>query len=123
MLYSTSPHARRLTDQMLTGDAFDVDIKLDMDSRNRNAEILNVYLKTMGLKLTFKRVKKNLEPGMLIEPMYFYDDPHRLEQGFIFMNKDERIDMEAEIERLLKEKNDPKPAMLIYPMEFTRDTK
>ena len=31
------------------------------------------------------------------------------------------IDMEAEIERLLREKNGPKHGMFIYPMEFTRD--
>ena len=34
MLYSTSPHARRLTEEMLTGDAFNIDVKLDMDSKN-----------------------------------------------------------------------------------------
>lgn len=60
MLYSTSPNARRLTDRLLTDDAFDIDIKLDTNSRNRNVEILNVYLKTMGLRLVF--TKKKIEP-------------------------------------------------------------
>lgn len=120
MLYSTSPHARRLTEEMLTGDAFNIDVKLDMESKNRNVEILNVYLKTMGLKLSFERKPKALERGMLIEPMYFYDDPHRLVEALIPLNREEKFDMEAEIARLLREKNNGNFAMEVYPMEFTR---
>lgn len=123
MLYSTSPHARRLTEEMLTGDAFNIDVKLDMESKNRNVEILNVYLKTMGLKLSFSRTPKKLEPAMLIEPMYFYDDPHRLVEALIPLNREEKFNMEAEVARLLKEKNDGTWAMDIYPMEFTRLSK
>ena len=119
MLYSTSPHARRLTEEMLTGDAFDVDIKLDDNSKNRNVEILNVYLKTMGLKLTFNRHPKKLEHPMLIEPMYFHDNPNALVEPMIFLNKDEKFDLEQEVKRLIKER-DFKWPMEIYPMEFTR---
>lgn len=118
MLYSTSPHARRLTQEMLTGDAFDINVKLDFDSKNRNVEILNVYLKTMGLKLSFKRTPKKIEPPMLFEPMVFYDDPHRLEEPMIFLNKEEKFNLQAEVARLLKDKNNPW-AMDTYPMEFT----
>ncbi len=120
MLYSTSPHARRLTQEMLTGDAFNIDVKLDMDSKNRNVEILNVYLKTMGLKLTFTKNPKKFEQPMLIEPMYFYDDSNKLIEGLIPLNKEEKFDMEAEVIRLLKEKNDGVWGMEIYPIEFTR---
>lgn len=71
MLYSTSPHARRLTSEMLTGDPFNIDVKLDMKSKNRNVEILNVYLKTMGLKLEFERKKKKLiNPIILDDPIH-----------------------------------------------------
>jgi len=121
MLYSTSPHARRLAQEMLTGDAFNIDVKLDEESKNRNVEILNVYLKTMGLKLVFSRKPKQYEQPMLIEPMYFYDNPHRLVEGLIPLNKDEKFDMEAEVLRLIKEKNHEQWAMDIYPMEFTRE--
>lgn len=63
MLYSTSPHARRLTEQLLTGDPFNIDIKLDKYATSRNVEILNAYLKTMGLKLEFyKMYKKHIHP-------------------------------------------------------------
>ena len=117
MLYSTSPNARRLTESMLTGDAFNVDVKLDMESKNRNVEILNVYLKTMGLKLTFDKIAKKKEHAMLIDPMYFWDDPRRLVEPMVFHHKDEKIDMEAEYQRLLRTR-DYKWPMEIYPMEF-----
>lgn len=120
MLYSTSPHARRLTEEMLTGDAFNIDVKLDMNSKNRNVEILNVYLKTMGLKLTFTKKPKKFEHQMLIDPMYFDEDPHQLIEGLIKLNPEEKFDLEAEIARLLKEKNDGVWGMEFYPMEFTK---
>lgn len=60
MLYSSSPQARRLTEELLTGDPFDVNIKLDSKSSSRNVEILNVYFKAMGLRLVFEKVKKKL---------------------------------------------------------------
>lgn len=120
MLYSTSPHARRLTQEMLTGDAFNIDVKLDMESKNRNVEILNVYLKTMGLKLEFKKIPKVREHALEIEPMYFFDDPHRLVEALIPLNKQEKFNMEAEVLRLIQEDKGPKWAMDIYPMEFTR---
>mgnify|MGYP003294365108 CR=1 FL=1 len=117
MLYSTSPHARRLTQEMLTGDAFNVNIKVDMESKNRNVEILNVYLKTMGLRLVFKRTPKKLEQPMLISPMMFYDNPRRLEPCMAFMHPDEKFDLDKDVERLLNNEKYEWP-MLIYPMEF-----
>lgn len=118
MLYSTSPNARRLTEEMLTGDPFNIDVKLDMDSKNRNVEILNVYLKTMGLKLSFKRIPKKLEQPVLIDPMLFFDDPHRLIEPFYKLNPEEKFDLEEEVARLLREKNEPQWGLLIDPMEF-----
>lgn len=58
MLYSNSPQARRLFENLLIGDPYDIDIKLDMDSKNRNAEIINAMLKTMGLQLVFNKKLK-----------------------------------------------------------------
>lgn len=58
MLYASSPSARRLFEQLLIGDPYDIDIKLDEDSKNRNAEIINALLKTMGLSLVFKKIPK-----------------------------------------------------------------
>ena len=117
MLYSTSPNARRLVSDMLTGDPFNIDVKLDMDSKNRNVEILNVYLKTMGLRLVFKKIPKKLEHPFLIDPMWFDGDPHELVNGFQFLNKEEKFDLEKEVARLIKE-NNLKNGFEIYPMEF-----
>jgi hypothetical protein len=61
MLYSSSPQGRRLFEKLLTGDPYNIDIKLDRDSKNRNAEIINTIFKTMGLKLTFKKVPKKIK--------------------------------------------------------------
>ena len=58
MLYSSSPQGRRLFEQLLTGDPYEIDIQLDKDSKNRNAEIINAIFKTMGLKLVFKKIPK-----------------------------------------------------------------
>lgn len=58
MLYSSSPQARRLTEQLLTGDPYNIDIRLDQNSKNRNAEIINALMETMGLQLVFKRIPK-----------------------------------------------------------------
>ena len=58
MLYSSSPQARRLFEELLIGNPYDIDIKLDADSRNRNAEIINSLFKTMGLRLVFSKKPK-----------------------------------------------------------------
>lgn len=58
MIHSVSPHARRLVEAMFTDDPYLVDIKLDERSSNRSVEILNAYLKAIGYKLEFKKVKK-----------------------------------------------------------------
>ncbi len=77
MLYSTSPHARRLAVKLLNGDPFNIDIKLDNNSKNRNVEIINAYMKTLGLKFSFEKHKKKLkDPLGLIEVL-------EMEEGFI----------------------------------------
>ena len=58
MQYSSSPQARRNFENLLIGDPYSIDIKLDKDSRNRNAEIINALMKTMGLRLVFEKVPK-----------------------------------------------------------------
>lgn len=65
MLYSSSPQARRLFEQLLIGDPYDIDIKLDENSKNRNAEIINALLKTMGLRLVFDKIPKKKKPMVL----------------------------------------------------------
>lgn len=58
LLNSSSPEARRLNQQLLTGDPFAFDIKLDENCVAQSSDILMAYLKVLGLKLTFSKVKK-----------------------------------------------------------------
>lgn len=65
MLHSSSPQGRRLVEQLLIGDPYNIDIKLDQHSKNRNAEIINALMETMGLTLTFKRIPKQKKDMVL----------------------------------------------------------
>lgn len=59
MLYSSSPHARRLTKKLLTDSPFKINLKLDKNSKSRKAEIFTVMLKAIGIRLLF--VKRTLK--------------------------------------------------------------
>lgn len=65
MLYSSSPQGRRLVEQLLVGDPYNIDIKLDQHSKNRNAEIINALMETMGLKIVFNRIPKQRKDMVL----------------------------------------------------------
>ena len=119
MLYSTSPNARRITAEMLTGDPFNIDVKLDDNSTNRNVEILNVYLKTMGLKITFKKIPKEIKHPILIQPMEFSDPKEHYGSPIIFQHPDENFSIEAEVERLMS--GDPHHPVEIVPINFLSD--
>ena len=67
MIHSTSPQARRLAEELLTGDPFNINIKLDESSTNRSVEILNAYFKAMGLRLVFEKIWKNLPKSVLMK--------------------------------------------------------
>lgn len=76
MLYSNSPQARRLFEQLLIGDPYQIDIRLDQDSKNRNAEIINALLKNMGIQLRF--VKRPKEIKRLYRNLLYKDVPNKL---------------------------------------------
>lgn len=90
MIHSVSPRARRLCEKMLTGDPFDIDIRLDDESTNRNVEILNTYFKAKGIKLTFEKILK--EYKSFIE---WHKDKKLEPQSFIQWN-DEKEDIKDE---------------------------
>ena len=51
-IYSSSPQGRRsLKDILLTDNIFDINLDIKSGFRNRNFEILNAYLTTMGIKI------------------------------------------------------------------------
>lgn len=116
MIYSTSPHARRLTEVMLTGDPFNINVRLDERSKNRNVEILNAYLKTMGLKLTFKRFEKKLISPILIEPIEEYGPESYLIEPIFQMHPDEAYNEKWILDRIEKEKNRSINPIMINPI-------
>ena len=66
LIHSVSPHARQLVEQFSTGDPYLMNIRLDNDSSNRSAEIAQTYLKTIGLRLNIRKVKKRkINPFMM----------------------------------------------------------
>lgn len=84
LLHSLSPHGRRLVEQIVLGDPYDVDVKLDSISKNRAAEILNARLKTMGYRLVFEKEKKTLKVGITRPGLIFDDGPNGLREGLSF---------------------------------------
>ena len=91
MLHSLSPNGRRLVEEFYTGDPYTVDIKLDKDSSNRSVEIVNAYLKTMGLRLRFIKRKKRKEKAISFKALNFTQDAKKnalffnTEPGFDFV--------------------------------------
>lgn len=91
MIHSVSPHARRLVEKMFVDDPYLVDIKLDEDSSNRSAEILNTYLKSIGYKLVFEKTpKKKLKP-FTIKPMSRNSPTSGMHKPFILLDKNQNI--------------------------------
>jgi len=71
MLYATSPLARQLYESLMTNDPFEVDIKLDDTSSNRNAEIVEVYLKTIGKRIEFRKIPKKINTPIKTYPIKY----------------------------------------------------
>lgn len=114
MIHSLSPHARRLVEKMYTGDPFNIDIKLDSNSRNRSAEIADTYLKTIGRRIKFEKRPKKIRKPFTISPFYFTDDPFKYPISFI--PKDEIKNFNKE--ELKEWKKQPKKKNVKSPLLF-----
>ena len=113
MLHSLSPHGRRLVEQVATGDPYNVDVKLDTRAKNRSAEILNTRLKTMGYRMSFKRIKK-YKKYVALQPVFLHqNDPNNLQPVFSKMGEgydyDHWYKTIAEIEEMKKKMAMSKP--------------
>lgn len=93
MIHSLSPQGRRLVEQMYTGDPFNIDIKLDSNSKNRSAEIANTYLKTIGRRIKFIKRRKRIRK-VSMAAVTFDRDPYK--QAVSFVPKDERANFDYE---------------------------
>ena len=118
MIHSLSPLGRRLVEKMYTGDPYKIDIKLDSDSSNRQAEIANTYLKAIARKLIFE--KKRKKRHIVAEcPIRFNSDPYYV--PIMEMPKDLPADydpVEALRERTLAEKKKKRNKKLQSPVAF-----
>lgn len=105
MVHSVSPQGRRRMIKAITGDPYHVNIKLDSNSKNRNVEILNTYLKTMGLALEFTKKRKKLTK-VFKRRIFTYEEPKRMTKIFTKVSPIilENYDVEKEYNRRLAEK-------------------
>ena len=66
-LNSSSPEARRLNEELLIGDPFGFNIELKEDCISQSADIVQAFLKVLGEKLCFSKVKKfKLAPAIRV---------------------------------------------------------
>jgi hypothetical protein len=115
MIHSVSPKARRLCEQMLTGDPFIPNIRLDEESSNRNVEILNSYLKTKGLRLVFNKIPKKKK--QFVEFGVSRSNPNIPREPFVmFRNKEEVFDIDEYYQRREEAKERKKKAFVTMPL-------
>lgn len=119
MLYSTSPKGRRLVEPMLTDNPYEIDIRLDKDSVNRNAEILNVYLKVIGLRFDVIKIPKKIEPAVLRKPIsYQFTDPYT--KPVFYIPQQENINILEYIKYINKLEEEAKQRPVMYePVYYT----
>ena len=113
MIHSVSPRGRRLVEQFYTEDPFNIDIKLDNVASNIQAEILNTYLKTMGLRLIFKKVPKKKIGALKFNALVFNQNA---KQEALFFNTEKDFDFLKDFEeRCDREK---RKALIFDAIEF-----
>jgi hypothetical protein len=106
MVHSVSPQARRLVEQMLTDNPYDIDIKLDDNSVNRTAQIANVYLKTMGYRLKFIKKLKRPKRGILTKGITYHFGDKPLRRGVMYVSEEEKgFDIEKDFKRAQEVEN------------------
>jgi hypothetical protein len=117
MVHSVSPQARRLVEQMLTDDPFEINIELDKESTNRNVEIVNAYLKTKGLRLEFKKVIKKPQP--MVSMMMVTIDDEKVPKNLVeFIDENEKFNFEKYYEKLYKVEEMKKHTMVQQDMVY-----
>lgn len=100
LLYASSPHGRRLAEELITGDPFNIDIKLDANSKSRSVEILNTYLKTVGLRMVFVKTRSKKIKPILIAPVRKNSVENKIVKPIISFNEYSDYNME-QIQQLI----------------------
>lgn len=117
MIHSLSPQGRRLVEQMYTGDPFQIDIRLDSDSKNRPAEIANTYLKTIGRRIVFKKRPK-IKRKIAISPIIFERDPVTYPISFVPEHLREGFDYEKDFHERQELEAKKRETKAESPIEF-----
>ena len=117
MIHSISPQGRRLVEQMYTGDPFNIDIKLDSDSKNRSAEIANTYLKAIGRKILFIKRRK-LREKIVLSPIKFSKDPITYPISFVPEALRKDFDYEKDFQERQERERLKKELNIQSPIEF-----
>lgn len=115
LVYSTSPHARRKAKNLLTDSPFNIDVKVDSESKSRSVEVLNVYLRTIGLRIRFDKYKKVIKSIFALPssiPSMFIKVPDADRKPTIEMVDDKKG---FKIPQIIFKGDDPKPNMFINP--------
>ena len=115
LVYSTSPHARRKAKNLLTDSPFSIDVKVDSESKSRSVEVLNVYLRTIGLRIRFDKYKKVIKSIFALPssiPHMFIEVPDADRKPTIEMVDDKKG---FKIPQIIFKGDDPKPNMFINP--------
>lgn len=76
MIHSVSPKARKLVEAMYIENPYDINISLDDNSTNRAAEVVNTYLKSIGLRLVFGKIPIHRHT-VLEHPIAFTENPYK----------------------------------------------
>ena len=113
LIHSLSPHARRLTEQMFTANPFHIDIRLDDESSNRSAEIVNVYLKTIGKRLVFEKEKK-IRYKVALSPFYFTKDPTPVKPFWFVKEKNFDFEKDYKERQKIYKKQEKKPGIPVF---------
>ena len=121
MLHSLSPHARRLVEQVVLGDPFNVDVKINSTAKNRSVEILNARLKVMGIRIKFKKVPKKMKMGAYIPAITFDEDPTSLPSAVTFVENDKYFDIDKAISGQMKMAENKKNKDLEPAVYFEED--
>lgn len=77
LVTSASPQARRKHAQLLTGNPFEFNIDIGEDAVSQSADIAQAYLKTLGAKFRFIKIKKFKKRPFLRIPVTFSPRPRK----------------------------------------------
>lgn len=114
MIHSVSPQARRLVYEMLTDDPYDIDIKLTDNAINRTAQRANIYLKTMGYRLKFIKIRKKILYGMYKKGMTYHWGDKELPRGMTYISDLEEYDFVKQYQRLLEAEEEFAKRGMVY---------